>query len=203
VIKFQKGFIHLFLLIVLALVVVGGIGFYAYKNGQLGITPSQRQISISPTPDLTADWKTYVDDYFDFEIKYPSDWQFTKNETNWEYGMQFVWAISPDIIKKDDEGRVIEGVSFNVAIHDSKQTALEELVKVVKDGGGIESSYTVNGISGILLYQENSPFKNSKRKVFVAQKGEIVYSVELVWSKQKPEAEKVLDQILSTFKFIE
>ncbi len=49
----SKGFAHLFLLIVLALVVVGGIGYYTYKNGQIRLTPQQDQPPPTPTKTVS------------------------------------------------------------------------------------------------------------------------------------------------------
>ncbi|OGM28369.1 hypothetical protein A2962_02795 [Candidatus Woesebacteria bacterium RIFCSPLOWO2_01_FULL_39_61] len=72
--KNQKGIIHLFVIIILALAVVGGIGYYAYKNGQIRLTPPQ-EFTSQPTPLLesTANWKTYRDKAYGFEFKFPEN----------------------------------------------------------------------------------------------------------------------------------
>src|SRR3989344_1093768 len=46
--KYSKGFAHVFILIILGLIVVGVI-YYAYKNGQVKLTSHQKEISPSPT----------------------------------------------------------------------------------------------------------------------------------------------------------
>ncbi|OGM19912.1 hypothetical protein A2714_04210 [Candidatus Woesebacteria bacterium RIFCSPHIGHO2_01_FULL_38_9] len=81
--KNSKGIAHLSILIVLALVVVGGIGYYAYKNGQIKI-PSQNSANVtSPTPTGTnvdiTNWKIYSDDRFGFEFSYPSKFTYQNN----------------------------------------------------------------------------------------------------------------------------
>jgi len=59
--KKQRGFIHIILPIILALIVFAGIGFYAYKKRQIRPTPTP---SSTPTVDVTANWKTYVNKNF-------------------------------------------------------------------------------------------------------------------------------------------
>lgn len=61
-------------LILLAIVIVAGLGLYAYKN------PPQR---INENDDSSIDisgWKTYREDRFGFEFKYPAD-LITKDDT--------------------------------------------------------------------------------------------------------------------------
>src|SRR3990172_4594972 len=65
--KKQRGFIHIILPIILALIVFAGIGFYAYKKRQIRPTPTP---SSTPTVDVTANWKTYVNKNFSFSVKY-------------------------------------------------------------------------------------------------------------------------------------
>jgi hypothetical protein len=193
-------------LIILVITAVIG-GTYLYLQNQLQKSQTEEnsitQEQSSPTLDPIADWKTYTDENFNFQIKYPSGWEFSKNEDDWEYGMQYVWIISPDFISKDIENRIVEGVVFSIAIHEDTQVLLQDIINIVNESGGSKSPFTINEINGTLLFEENSPFKNSKRKTFVTQKGGQIYAIELIWSKQIPEAEKTLDQILSTFQFTE
>ena len=66
--KNQKGIIHVFVLIILALIVVGGIGYWVFKNGQIKPVPQITAPSPTPTQDSTANqtpngdlanWKTF------------------------------------------------------------------------------------------------------------------------------------------------
>ena len=75
--KKQKGFI---LPILLFISVVVGIGLLIWKNPQL-ITKQKSSItatpaflpSPSPESNLTGGWKTYRNEKYGFEFKYPSD----------------------------------------------------------------------------------------------------------------------------------
>ena len=70
-----RGFVHLFVPLILALIVFAGIGYYAYKNGQIKLT-SQNNIFPPPTINLeeTTNWKTYNNLSNNFQIKYPGGW---------------------------------------------------------------------------------------------------------------------------------
>ncbi len=57
--KNLKGIVSVFVLIILALVVVGGVGYYAYKNGQINLIPRSGlskfpPLTLSPTPSIKA-----------------------------------------------------------------------------------------------------------------------------------------------------
>lgn len=82
--KISKGPDHIFLLIILVLIILGGIGYWAYKNSQIRFTPSQKQTPSTPSstsmseptanqvPDANlANWKTYTGSGFSFQ--YPSN----------------------------------------------------------------------------------------------------------------------------------
>ena len=83
----KKGFAHIFLLIVIVLAGIAGIGYLAYKNGSVHVTyfPS---VSATPTPASsvtdTSDWKYYFNEKLEFEFKYPDNWKF--KEINFDGG---------------------------------------------------------------------------------------------------------------------
>src|SRR3989344_8625754 len=70
----KYGHAHIFLLIVIVLVGIAGIGYFAYKNGQVKI-PSPNNPLSSATPPVssidTSNWKTYKNEAYGFEVKYP------------------------------------------------------------------------------------------------------------------------------------
>ncbi len=75
--KNSRGFIHIFLALLIAIVGILIVGYYAYKNGQIKI-PSQNISVNSPTPTSAPtelnDWKTFNSKMYNFSIKYPPDW---------------------------------------------------------------------------------------------------------------------------------
>lgn len=77
----KKGistWLGLAIIIVVATLIGAGIWVYQYYIFQLGpaITENNQAAVLTPTPTLQdeiADWKTYKNDEYGFEIKYPSD----------------------------------------------------------------------------------------------------------------------------------
>jgi hypothetical protein len=69
----------LVILIVLILALIGATGYLAYQNYQLKQQVSQLQTTPSPTPspDPTANWKTYKDEAVGFSLMYPSTWNYS------------------------------------------------------------------------------------------------------------------------------
>jgi len=66
--------IRLFLLVLILFLVIGFLGYQNFKLQKLLTTVTTNAISSpspSPTPDLTADWKTYENKDYDFSFRYP------------------------------------------------------------------------------------------------------------------------------------
>src|SRR3989344_992180 len=78
--KYNKGFIVPVLLVIIALLVVGG-GVYIYtknkqsdqKNTQTENTTAQPLETAQESTTQNSDWKTYTNDKYGFSIKYPKD----------------------------------------------------------------------------------------------------------------------------------
>ena len=81
--NFASGFAHIIVLVLIVLVGVGGIGYWMYKNGQIKVTPSQNQqqntLTTTPAPQIPSDWKTYRNEEYGFEFKYPSNLYYEDN----------------------------------------------------------------------------------------------------------------------------
>lgn len=77
----QKGFANI-ILVLAAIIIVGVIGYFAVVK--LPIT----QLPTTDFPGL-SDWKTYRDDKFGFEIKYPPNWVYTKPKISEESANDF------------------------------------------------------------------------------------------------------------------
>ena len=93
----RKGFIHVFLLILILLIGFAGIGYFVFKNEQVNIPSNQKQAILSPAPTITkvdiSNWKTYRNEEYGFGFKYPNGWSYstTKNEP-WEFNI----ALKPN-----------------------------------------------------------------------------------------------------------
>lgn len=85
----QKGK-KMMLMIVVHAIVIATIGYLVYQNMQFrkqisllqptpiaSITPT-----VLPTTDPTANWKTYINNKYKYEIKFPSLWDFNRGPGN-------------------------------------------------------------------------------------------------------------------------
>ena len=89
----EKGFIAPLLIIIFALVIAGGGSYFLIKNNQsksnqnnlLNVGTDLPNVPIvvqknlqnidSQNFDKTKDWKVYKNNQYEFELKYPSDWE--------------------------------------------------------------------------------------------------------------------------------
>jgi len=81
----QKGFANIILVVVIV-ILVGAVGYFAFVKKSEPIaqqptpTPTQTTtltktpISPTPTPDKTTNLKTYTNNLYGYQIKYPKDW---------------------------------------------------------------------------------------------------------------------------------
>ncbi|MBI4035555.1 hypothetical protein HY383_01275 [Candidatus Daviesbacteria bacterium] len=74
----QKGFASVLVLIgILVLTAVAGGAYYLGKS-QVTKPQPQNPVVVSPTPDETANWKTYTSQY-GYSFKYPESWGATES----------------------------------------------------------------------------------------------------------------------------
>lgn len=81
----NKGFIGIGLIIaiVLGIAVVGGGAYYLGKNkGENNIIKENPIDNLSPKDVSIANWKTYTNKEYGFELKYPNDWKFSTSFSN-------------------------------------------------------------------------------------------------------------------------
>lgn len=86
----QKGFANLILIFLVVIAGVGGIGYYAFKSGQLktNLAPSAPTPNVTdtktttPTENPQASWKTFTNTKYNFQFNYPSDYSVGQNGIN-------------------------------------------------------------------------------------------------------------------------
>jgi hypothetical protein len=189
----------LILIVVFLLVGIGGV--YAgmqisKKQTQIPLTPQTTEAPIiSPTlvPDETANWKTYRNDKYRFEFKFPDDWSATDNK-----------AQSPDY--EADHG-LLKGADFFVGINPTLIQTIEEIIEQTKkyQPNAEISNLKIKGFDAVMVSippaQEMGQYWPSKTIYF--EKEENIFSITSeAYGDKRDFYLKILDQILSTFKFI-
>ncbi len=180
--KFNRIIIFLIFFVVIAIV---GIGAYALGTKNQPKTPTSSPVAViqpTPTPDLTANWKTYTDDKYKFSFKYPDSWVIKTLDSE-----QYLTTVELSPIENQ------EAPVWAMSIELSKQT-YESEIKTQKVANGQEIN--VGGIKGLSGPYNTSPSGWTGKGIVMPYK-----QTALVILVQK-EFEKSIDQILSTFKFL-
>lgn len=201
VVNKQNNFLVI-LLSVLLLLSVSIVGFFAYQTQklvkELTMLKTEQKVVDTSEPiiepvatgsseaDLTANWKTYINTSSNYQIRYPSDWE-TIN-----YGLMEAkpadsntkivrFSYQPDISKSD--------IGFNIeetpAVNISQDIKFDESKNI---GSRIATCGTsADGMNTFCWLQVPS-----ESKVLVLTMSNYKNTEDL----------KIVDQILSTFKFI-
>ena len=199
----QKGFIKI-LIIAIVVAIIGTIGYFILvkkspvipPNGQESYIPSGKKITPA---DETADWRTYRNEKYGFEVKYPSalskggeyapctgDEDFVCNDVLYR-----IWRRNP----KEDEWE-----EFKVEIDKNRYNSFTELWAKQNKIGGCESIEKLSNFVGIKRY--NCVGKRTHVQVAIILKNDLTFTIYYI-SGTKINGKDRFDQILATFKFIE
>lgn len=195
----QKGFAP-----ILILILIVGIGIVAasYFAGSKGIFSKLPAISISSptpsaTPDVTANWKTYANSSYSYQIKYPSDWSVI-NEDKDKPAFKAIVQLAPNN-STNNLPSVVVAIEQNT--FDTVYNGLKEVSERYK---GTFKQFTVNNL-----------ITNANKAEFITGAGNSDYNIQVIFEKNKlaynieflsknppdPNEIKIFDQILSTFHF--
>ena len=158
----QKGFANI-ILVVIILIFAGAVAYYASIKNPVALAPSPAQTPItsamptptaivtSPTPALsseTANWKTYRNEQYGFEMKYPTSLQ--KVNTNNSSYDQFSYCDGT-IVKTpgSDVSEVCRGTSYKIGITVYEDKLVPDQLKKYYDVAPV----LPDGTSGIKKYQ--------------------------------------------------
>ena len=126
--KKQLGFaLPLVILIVAIVIIAGGVGYYFYKTSQ-----EQKEGEIAGPEqviDETADWKTYRNEKYGFEIKYPTNyWLYgdllLNEETKMFYADPVIVNLNKNLTRK--EGVNNEEIYTNVTEFTKRPKTIKE-----------------------------------------------------------------------------
>ena len=186
---------------ILILVILGIIGAAAY------LIPKPQIPSLYPSPTPTAgqapngdlaNWKTYRDEGFGFEFKYPSEWDYhpgidspawgVSNNSNDSYFSISFYRIDPSCLKQ--KGYTYRGRTTWIEIKESEITINNRKASLIK------------GRAKWTGYSDPKLNREFDYKIALISKGLGCYDLSTqAYEGATDETRKILDQILSTFQF--
>lgn len=190
------GLIYLFI----AVLIYGGIYYLAAQQKKSSPYstnyPSPTISQPSPTPDETANWKTYENTKYGYQLKYPPTWQLQDNSDS---DNNYISFYPPQVnLALNDPG--VPSIDLQVTSRPLSSYPTENLTQ-----GGIPmitdwKTVSVNGINGI-YYQVHqcAPQCYATTALPINQQKTIGLSISTVAQDQG--YTNIYNQILSTFKF--
>jgi len=187
------------------LIVVIAASVYVAVASQVNVWPFGPDVtsdvaveSPTPTPDVTASWKTYKNDEFGFEFRYPAEWKIINAQNNLTNLSDLqIFLRSPGTEKGIEEKTIDPGYSYDLVVsyfEDGTKWAGEGSRENVFTGkidiNGVEAKeYTIGGAGSnyAVVIDRFPPL--------------LLLSFETAWNKSALTLEQ--NRIISTLKFIE
>ncbi len=202
----KRGFVGISVLIFvfIGLVIISALMYLNYNQPDRDIT--QEENSDLSRGEALRDWKTYRNEKYGFEFKFPSEWTVIEH-----IGSNGLTIFN----EKEGLGGFDVEIINNPEMLTAKQYA-QSVIKmnhegVVKTGVGydlINSSNNSTGINGIRAYVIHDVFQfdQSSELIFVTN-GEYMFQFSFTVNKPNPNLKepeknyKIVNQILNTFIF--
>jgi hypothetical protein len=214
----QKGVAHLLFLLVIIFVAVVGIGYYAYQNGQLRKAMNHKEMetkTYETTPD-TSDWKIYntnICKESEMTFRYPSNFKvhyspqedglyiFLENLDIWT-GIHISYIPNKQLNQPDL--RKFENINYLLNLEEGESATTfqtgnwkEAFTRKANENFGGKTTYVYETPFG---WEAPYPLK---RLLIPQEKGYCEILVQYQTLEQVENYPVLLDQILSTFKFID
>jgi len=210
--------IAIIIIIILATLVVAGILLCQYKWLSEGFQYVVPTPMATPTTSETAKWKTYRNEEYEFEMKYPFFWIFGEGEVLSpnlpDQTRNFIQInISNSVNTAQDESSLPQpgfaSVIFQIGKLRESQKNFEDFVDLQLENPerGIPPAtkpqlipLAINRHKALKINQ--SAVGNFKREFYyVEQNLERYMTISVMWDKN--EDKLVIDRILSAFRFLE
>jgi hypothetical protein len=174
----QKGFTNILLIVIVISLVGTGVYFALVKKQE----PVPQQIT-------TKDWKTYRNEKYGFEVKYPSEWQVQEDYGRAASDFEFTGPVSISAGEQDNFGiQITPGSDGSIEFKNFDELSTDEYW-----GAGRAEKIEINGVPALRV---NNPEYYRCSINFLHKKE---YNKLFAVSCADTSIQK---EILSTFKFI-
>ena len=208
--------------VVIGIILVGGgiLGFYLYQKNSEGSTPQQVNTPITASPSSkpsneTANWNTYTNTKYSYQIKYPSNWSvgaWPSNNTNLgtaDY-LTFIKITGQSLFAPN---QVIFNISFypnssNIPLKDFLQTGdINIYSPAIFEFPTLENELarrklTVDGMTKA-NFQDFEALSEGKTRLYVNTGENIILFYIEADTDSADSTENLFNQLLTTFKFLE
>lgn len=175
-------------------ILVGGVVVWQYSR-----MPEIKVLRKTQLEDETADWKTYRNEEYGFEIKYPDGWTLNLNPTVIIFGHPAIGKVVFTFILSVFENANTEQLS-------SKQW-VEKMVINVPRGYTYKDEYEVT-IADLPAYELNRVFAvdQNEERIYLS-KDSYIFEFSFPVAEENPnltnpvENNRIIHKMLSTFKF--
>ncbi len=172
---------YIFIVLILALLVGGGI-LWLTKTQEVPFTQlPELEKPEKVVKDETADWKTYRNEEYGFELKYPKNITIKKQDFSEPGSIRF--AI--------DFGKISNNLPVRISVSN------EDMIGVVRETMAItdEKEVIVDEVKGTQIIGQGQKDGSALESIILLTKNQKLYQIT--------GSGNVFNQILSTFKFIE
>jgi len=208
----SKGVVHLFLIVVIVVIGIGGILYYSWQRGLIK-TESSSEIPVSTAEEDISNWKSYRSEEFGFALKHPDN--FIDTET-WLSGYSDKLPIQISFHQKLNDNSY-DGRGLFITVNERSDyedkyfiRTLDDYINKVKnkekrvkiDEATIDGQKTFkiiygDGKSMELLYTEPDTYRGPIEYIVI--KDDKFYIFE--YYTDNSEHIRTFDQILSTLRF--
>ena len=193
-----------------------GVSILAIIAYFVGTFVTAKKVTLTPTPsvlpspvatiDPMADWKTYTNARLAFSFQYPNDLLITSQGPDQNTNTVFFVSSEAEKVKVENCIKQIECYSypFRIMVNNTKKDAnlsLENyLIKIGYSQGDDTQEVFVDGMRGLKINFEGV---GSGSNIFISLGSESVVHINTNAIQEEQANLKTLNQILSTFKFLE